>query len=94
MSPEEGPALHPEGLGRLLPPSPPPITFYPHPQSPAPSAHFSRHPCTPSTLTPSKTTFLHSHYLFFVPSFCKKQSQKPVQNHQCGCPVLYYKNSS
>lgn len=42
-----------------------------------------------------KTTFLHGHYLFFVPfSFCKKQSQKPVQNHQCGRPVLYYKTSS
>lgn len=41
-----------------------------------------------------KTTFLHGHYLFFVPfSFCKKQSQKPVRNHLCGCPVLYYKNS-
>lgn len=41
-----------------------------------------------------KTTSPHDHYLFFVPfSFCKKQSQKPVQNHQCGCPVLYYKNS-
>lgn len=49
-------------------------------------------PVPPGPLCPTpphpqiKTTFLHGHYLFFVPfSFCKKRSQKPVQNHQCGC---------
>lgn len=50
--------------------------------------------CPPSPSPQIKTTFLHGHYLFFVPlSFCKKQSQKPVQTHWCGRPVLYYKNS-
>lgn len=70
---------------------PPPLSL--EPSTLWPSSRLS--PRLPPHPSPSKTTFLHSHYLFFVPSsFCKKQSQKPVQNHQCGCPVLYYKNSS
>lgn len=72
----------PAGLGMTcaLPPSPLPSGFCPR--------------LRPALPPGSKTTFLHGHYLFFVPfSFCKKQSQKPVQNHPSGRPVLYYKNS-
>lgn len=81
------PVLHPEDLWRHPPPPSPPLSILvPGAQRPP-----AKLPPPPPPPNPSKTTFLHSHYLFFVPSFCKKQSQKPVQNHQCGCPVLYYK---
>lgn len=57
-----------------------------------PSAFRLLPPSQPAPPPGSKTTFLHGHYLFFVPfSFCKKQSQKPVQNHPSGRPVYITK---
>lgn len=50
----------------------------------------------PASPSPLSQDHLSSRSLFILRSFsfCKKQSQKPVQNRQCGRPVLYYKNFS
>lgn len=52
-------------------------------------------PPPPASPAPWNQDHLSSRSLFILRSFffCKKQSQKPVQNHPSGRPVLYYKSS-